>query len=299
MKALIFGSNGQDGYYLKEKCFNDSIEVVPISRSVDLIGDVSDLEFVKNLVSQHKPDFIFHLAANSTTKHQSLFENHQTIATGTLNILEATKEYAPNAKIFITGSGVQFKNNGQPIHENDEFEAFSPYAIARIQSVYAARYYRTLGLKIYIGYLFHHESPLRKEKHLSQKIATAVARIARGSDEILEIGDIAVEKEWTFAGDVIEGIWTLISQDNIFEATIGSGSYFSVKDWLKICFEKIDRNWEEYVKVKQGFTPEYKRLVSDPSTINQLGWTPKVSFTQLAQMMMGEKVKNQDIIKLL
>jgi GDPmannose 4,6-dehydratase len=297
MKALVFGSNGQDGYYLKEKCCENEVEVVPVSRSVDIIGDVSDLECVKHLVSQHRPDYIFHLAASSTTKHRALFDNHQTIATGTLNILEAAKEFAPSAKIFITGSGVQFKNTGQPINENDEFEASSPYAIARIQSVYAARYYRTLGLKIYIGYLFHHESPLRKENHLSQKIATAVSRIARGSDEILEIGDISVEKEWTFAGDVIQGIWTLMSQENIFEATIGSGSYFSVKDWLKICFDKIDRNWEEYVKVKEGFTPEYKRLVSDPSTINQLGWNPEISFTQLAQIMVTEQVKNQEIIK--
>lgn len=299
MKALVFGSNGQDGYYLKKLCYKNNIEVVPVSRSLDIIGDVSDLEFVKHLVSQHKPDYVFNLAANSTTKHQVLFENHQTIATGTLNILEAAREYAPSAKIFITGSGVQFKNNGQPINENDEFEASSPYAIARIQSVYAARYYRTLGLKIYIGYLFHHESPLRKENHLSQKIATAVSRIAKGSDEILEIGDISVEKEWTFAGDVIQGIWTLMSQDNIFEATIGSGSYFSVKDWLKVCFEKIDRNWEEYVKVKEGFIPEYKRLVSDPSTIEQLGWTPEISFTELAQMMIIEQVKDRETIKIL
>ncbi len=296
MKALVFGSNGQDGYYLKEICCENEVEVVPVSRSVGIIGDVSDLEFVKHLVGQHRPEYIFHLAASSTTKHGALFDNHQTIATGTLNILETAKEYAPNAKIFITGSGVQFKNNGQPINENDEFEASSPYAIARIQSVYAARYYRTLGLKVYIGYLFHHESPLRKENHLSQKIASAVSRIATGSEEILEIGDISVEKEWTFAGDVIQGIWTLMSQENIFEAAIGSGIYFSVKDWLKICFEQINLNWEEYVKIQQGFIPEYKRLVSDPGTINQLGWTPKVSLSQLAQMMVIEKVKNQEIV---
>jgi GDPmannose 4,6-dehydratase len=290
MKAIIFGSSGQDGYYLRNACQQQNIEVIPVSRSYDVIGDVANYTFVDNLVNKYRPDYIFHLAANSTTRHEALFDNHQTISTGTLNILEATRIHTPLSKVFITGSGVQFKNNGQPISERDEFEAFSPYAVARIQSVYAARYYRTLGVKAYVGYLFHHESPLRRENHLSQKIATAVSRIAQGSKETIEIGDISVEKEWTFAGDVVQGIWTLVSQDEIFEAAIGSGEYFSVRDWLETCFKVIDLDWERHIRVQEGFTPEYERLVSNSSTINSLGWIPKVSFGDLAEMMILNKI---------
>jgi GDPmannose 4,6-dehydratase len=142
-KALIFGANGQDGYYISRSCKLKGIEPIGISRSGQWIhGDVSQYSQVEQLVKQYLPAFVFHIAANSTTQHKTLFENHETISTGTLNILEAVKRYCPSSKVFITGSGVQFKNTGNPISESDEFEATSPYAIARIQSVFAARYYR-------------------------------------------------------------------------------------------------------------------------------------------------------------
>lgn len=245
-------------------------------------------EEVEKLIANYLPNYIFHIAANSTTRHNALFDNHQIIATGTLNVLEAAKNYCPEAKVFITGSGLQFKNKGKPISEKDEFEANNTYSIARIHSVYAARYYRSLGLKIYVGYLFHHESPLRKENYVSQTIARAVKRIAEGSEEKIEIGDISVEKEWTFAGDVVEGIFTLMQQENIFEAAIGSGISYSIVDWLDECFKIIDRDWRNYVKLREGFTPEYKHLISAPKTINSLGWLPKVNLGNLARMMVLE-----------
>ena len=176
MKAIIFGINGQDGYYLKEIFQKRKIEVIGVSRSSGdwIQGDVSNFNFIENFIKSVKPDYIFHFAANSTTKHDALFENHETISTGTLNILESVKRHSPESRVFITGSGVQFENKGNPISETDSFEATSPYSIARIQSVYAARYFRSLGLKVYVGYLFHHESPLRKNNHVSKMIADAV-----------------------------------------------------------------------------------------------------------------------------
>jgi len=196
VKAIIFGANGQDGHYIYNLCTLRGIETIGVSRTGNwLNGDVSQYDLVEQLIKEHLPDYIFHLAANSTTRHDALFENHETISTGTLNILESARRHSPESRVFITGSAVQFENTGRPITETDNFEAKSPYAVARIQSVYAARYFRSLGLPVYVGYLFHHESPLRKPDHVSQKIALAVKRIARGSDEVLELGDITVEKE--------------------------------------------------------------------------------------------------------
>ncbi|WP_315824121.1 GDP-mannose 4,6-dehydratase [Paraflavitalea speifideaquila] len=155
MTAIIFGANGQDGYYLSELLLKNNLQVIPVSRQGNVVKtDVADFESVKSLIQQHKPDYVFHLAANSTTRHEALFENHTTIATGTLNILEAVKTIWPQAKVFISGSGLQFKNEGRPIKETDAFEARDAYSVSRIQSVYAARYYRTLGLKVYVGYFF-------------------------------------------------------------------------------------------------------------------------------------------------
>ena len=292
MKALIFGANGQDGHYVNVLCSLKGIETIGVSRAGNwLIGDVTIYSQVEDLIKEHLPDYIFHFAANSTTRHDTLFENHETISTGTLNILESVKRHSPESRVFITGSGVQFENTGKPISETDNFEAKSPYSIARIQSVYAARYFRSLGIRVYIGYLFHHESPLRKPNHVSQKIALAVKRIAEGSDEVLELGDISVEKEWTFAGDVAKGIFTLIGQDEVFEAVIGSGIAYSIENWLEQCFGIIGKDWHDHVCLHEGFTPEYKRLVSNPKTINALGWFPAVEFPDLAKRMITHEAQ--------
>ena len=291
MNALIFGVNGQDGHYLSEICKRRGITPIGVARSgAALHADVSSFEQVRSLVKQYMPDYIYHMAASSTTRHDALFENHQTISTGTLNILESVRVHCPQAKVFLTGSGLQFVNTGNPISEKDPFEASSPYSVARIQSVYAGRYFRSLGVKVYIGYLFHHESPLRKPSHVSKMIALAAQHIASGSDELIELGDISVEKEWTFAGDVAQAIFTLISQDIIFEATIGSGTTYSIQDWLDRCFGLIGKNWRDYTRIREGFVPEYKRLVSNPSTIHSLGWSPEVEFAELARMMMKAEV---------
>ena len=285
--ALIFGVTGQDGYYLTELCKARGIEPVGISRtSTEYQGDVGRYEHVESFIRRFQPSYIFHVAANSSTRHDVLFENHETISTGTLNILEATKRNCPTAKVFITGSGVQFRNHGKPISEQDPFEASSLYSVARIQSVYAARYYRSLGIHAYVGYLFHHESPLRKPIHVSQKIALAVQRIARGSEEILELGDISVVKEWTFAKDVAEGMFTLLLQEQVHEAIIGSGIGYSIEQWLDCCFHEIGKDWKPYVRLQEAYKSEYPILISHPALIHQLGWQPKVSFEQLAKMMI-------------
>jgi GDPmannose 4,6-dehydratase len=287
VRALIFGISGQDGHYLSEICRANGIEPIGVSRSSpNRPGDISDYAQVESLIRAHMPSYVFHLAANSTTRHSALFENHATIVMGTLNVLEVVRLHCPTAKVFITGSGVQFVNQGAPIFEHDEFQAGSAYALARIQSVYAARYFRSLGVQTYVGYLFHHESPLRKENHVSQMIVRAVQRIANGSDEILQIGDPSVEKEWTFAGDIAAAILALVQQDQITEATIGSGITYTIEDWLRVCFASIGRKWQDHVEVRRNFTPEYRRLVSDPTTVHSLGWQPRVEFEALARLML-------------
>ncbi|MFA6176128.1 MAG: GDP-mannose 4,6-dehydratase [Phycisphaerae bacterium] len=290
MKALIFGANGQDGYYLSEVCRKRQIEVIGVSRSGNwLHGDVSCLEIVEGLIRSHQPEMIFHLAATSTTKHDAIYENHSAIGTGTINILESVKRWSPNSKIFITGSGLQFVNNGQPISEADPFDHGSSYVAVRNYSVYLARYFRGIGIQTYVGYLFHHESPLRGAQHLCQKIVQATRRISDGSDEILELGDISVRKEWTFAGDIAEGIFTLMEQDKVFEATIGSGRAYSVEDWLNECFRLINKDWRHYVRLKEDFKAEYNVLVSNPATINSLGWLATTTISELAKIMLNRQ----------
>ena len=287
MTAIIFGAGGQDGFYLTELLKKKGITVIGITRKENSVCDITDYSSVSGLIKNKQPDFIFHLAANSTTRHDALFENHEIIATGTLNILEAGKNYSPHTRVFISGSGLQFKNEGNPIKEADPFEARDAYSVSRIQSVYAARYYRTLGIKSYVGYFFNHDSPRRNERHMTKKIAEAAKRIAAGSNEKLAIGDINVMKEYTYAGDIVNGVWSLVNQDKIWEANISSGHGYTIKEWLIECFSSLGKNFEDYIVIKDDFIAEYKILVSDPSLIFSLGWKPNVSFHDLAKIMMA------------
>ena len=288
MKAVVFGSNGQDGGYLVELLREKGVETVGISRSgAWRQADVSRLADVEAVVRDVRPDFIFHLAANSTTRHDALFENHEAISTGTLNVLECARRHCPSARVFLAGSAVQFHHGRGPIDEETPFEATSPYAVARIQSVFAARYYRSLGMRTYVGYLLHHESPRSKPTHLSRKIALAARRIASGVQQDLSLGDISVVKEWTFAGDTMRAVLCLVEQDEVSEAVIGSGEGHSVQEWLDRCFSLVGLSWRDHVKVKEGFQAEYKCLLSRPTRIMSLGWRPAVSFDALAEMMMA------------
>lgn len=289
MTSIIFGANGQDGFYLTRLLQQQNHKVIGVSRGGDFLKtDITDYEAVSALFKQYQPDRIFHLAANSTTRHDAIFENHDTISTGTITILEAAKNFSPNAKVFISGSGLQFENNDLPIKETDPFKANDAYSIARIQSVYAARYFRTLNLKVYVGYFFNHESPLRTERHLCKKISEAVCRIEKGSNELIEIGDADAIKEYTYANDVMEGLIRFVNQDTIFEANLGSGIGYSIKDWMHACFTLTGKNWENHFIKKEGFKAPYKQLVSDPAIIQSLGWYPATSIEQLAKMMMNK-----------
>lgn len=291
-KVIIFGSNGQDGFYLRKLLQTKKIDFIGISRTnSDINGDVGNYQFVKKQIEQYKPTHIFHFAANSTTNHNALFENHLSISTGTLNILESVRITCPEIKVFISGSAMQFENKGLPINEQTPFDPSSAYSVARIQSVFASRYYRNkFGMKIYIGYFFNHDSPLRTEQHVNQKIISSVKRIAAGSKEKLEIGNIDVKKEFNYAADIVEAVWVLVNQNIIFEAIIGCGEAYSIREWLEYCFGKINRRWQDYVMLGENFNPEYETLVSDPALISKLGWKPKVNFQQLADIMFDNKI---------
>ncbi len=291
--AIIFGSNGQDGFYLKELLVKERVGVVSISRSAgDYIGSVGDFEFVNKVIKIHKPHYIFHFAAISTTKHDVILENNHSISTGTINILESVKRHSPESKVFISGSALQFKNSGIPIDENTPFDFLSPYAISRIHSVYMARYFRkTFGIKAYVGYFFNHDSPLRSENHVNQKIVFHISEILKGNLNKLIIGNINVKKEFNYAKDIVEAVWLMINQDYIYEAVIGSGVAHSIKDWIKYCFDKYSLRWEEYILLDESYKSEYEILVSNPKLINNIGWNPRFSMHELADIMLEAEFK--------
>ena len=287
MTAIIFGAAGQDGIYLTQLLLAKQCKVIAVNRSAD--GEppvINSFEKICQLVKDNKPQYIFHLAANSTTNHNAWQQNHETISTGSMNILEAVKQYSPATKIFLSGSGLQFKNTGLPIKETDDFDASSIYAVSRIHTVYAARYYRSMGIKVYVGYFFNHDSPYRTERHINKKISEIAKRIASGSKEKLQIGDLTVKKEFGFAGDIVKAIITLVEQDAVYEAVIGTGVAHTIEEWIAVCFGHFGLEWQKYTESLAGFTSEYRILVSNPSTIFSIGWKPEATIQSLAKIML-------------
>lgn len=286
-RVIVLGASGQDGPFVEAACRSRGAEVFGFSRRSQPPCDVSNYAMVDRVVRENRPDYVFHLAAESRTSHDALFDNHGAIAGGAVNVLEAVRRHAPKAKVLLAGSGLQFRNAGQPIRESDEFEASSPYSAARIYATYLARYFRQrIGLSVYVAYLFHHESPARSERHTSMMIAMAAVRAAQQGQGMLELGDVSVEKEWAHACDIAEGMIRLILQDDVSECVIGTGEGHSIGEWLALCYGQVGLDWRDYVKSKPGFVAEYPRLVSDPATIMRLGWQPRVGFGDLAQLMM-------------
>jgi len=289
MKAIIFGANGQDAFFLNALLEERGIEVLRVSRNnAPIIGNVSDYKFINELIKKHSPEYIFHLAASSSTNHAFLFENNESISNGTINILEAVKSLSPNSKVFLSGSAMQFKNNGNPIDENTIFDASSHYSVARIHSVYAGRYYRDyFGLKVYVGYFFNHDSEFRSDKHINKKIINELKLIKEGKKSKLVIGDPDVKKEFNFAGDIVNAIWILVNQDLVYEAVIGSGLSYSINEWIKIVCELLNINYENLnIETDNQFISDYKILVSNPQRIKSIGWEPKVDILALAQRMI-------------
>jgi len=281
--AIITGGNGQDGHYLAELLRHYQVEPVLVNRGSGI--DLGSASVVSGLVESVRPEFIFHLAANSTVDHLAALANHDTIASGSLNILEAVKRHAPECRVFLAGSAYQFLNVGNPIKETDPWDTESVYCAARGYSNLLARAYRSMGLSVYFGYFFHHDSPRRGLRHLSGQIANAAK-----SKLPITIGDISVVKEWTWAGDSMEAVWSLVNQDTIWEANIGTGIGRTVAEFCEACYLSMGLRWQDFVRSNNDFTPKFQRLTCDPERIYSTGWRPRYDMEYLASAMVSQNL---------
>jgi GDPmannose 4,6-dehydratase len=288
MKAIIIGAFGQDGHYLTELCLRLGIEVRTIGR--EFTAHQGWPQALTGIIRRELPDHIFHLAANSTVAHEATAENHEIIGSGTLNILESVRQHCPKAKVFLAGSCLQFANEGIPIREDGPLVAGSGYAAVRNYSLFLGRYYRSLGLKVYFGFLFHHESPFRKARHVSRIIAGAAWKAAAGDAVMLEMDDLDACREWTFAGDMVEAIWKLVNQERVFEACLGTGHPRTVAEFAQACFSAVGLNWTDHVTERPDMVNgrRAKQISANPGLIGSLGWQPTIGLAELARLMVAD-----------
>ncbi len=292
--VIIFGAGGQDGFFLINLLLSFGYKVIPFTHNGGDIGpplDVSDFDSVEAVIQKYRPEIIFHLAAKSSTWHEFVLENHKAIVDGALAVMESVDRHVPNSKVFIASSALVFKNEGCPIIEENELVTDSAYAMARVEALQIVRYYRQRGQKVYVGFLFNHESHLRPSNSIARKVVKGVVDIHLGIQKSLSIGNPDVIKEWMWAGDAVAAMIFLVNQDEVFEACIGDGIGKSVWDFATACCDIVGISLESCLITIPDYEAEYAALVSDPRKIKSLGWTPKVNMEDLAKRMVENEIK--------
>jgi GDPmannose 4,6-dehydratase len=209
---------------------------------------------------------------------------------GTLRLLEAVRKSGIQTKFYQASSSEMFGAAPPPQSEQTPFQPQSPYAAAKVFAYYLVRNYRD-AYKIFAcnGILFNHESPRRGETFVTRKITRAATRIKLGLQDKLFLGNTAAKRDWGYAGDFVEAMWLMLQQDKPDDFVIATGETHSVREFLERVFQKLDLDIDKHVAIdSRYFRPtEVDVLLGDSAKARKkLGWSPKVSFEQLIDMMI-------------
>lgn len=327
-KAIIFGVTGQDGSYLTELLLSKGYEVHGVKRRssslntprVDHIfsnksfclhyGDVEDGQSIYRLINTIRPQEIYNLAAQSHVAVSFEVPEYTANVTGvgTLRILEAIRQIDPKIRYYQAGSSEMYGATIDELQgEATRFNPRSPYAAAKLFAHYITIIYRD-GYKLFAtnGILFNHESPRRGETFVTRKIAQSVARIKKGTQEFLSVGNLDAKRDWGSAQDYVEAMWLMLQDDQPADYILATGETHTVREFIEKAFQHarieivwngsginevgIDKATEKIiVKVdKKYFRPaEVEYLRGDASKfIKRFNWKPKITFEALVQQMV-------------
>lgn len=297
MKALICGVSGQDGAYLARLLIEKGYEVVGTSRDamaasfgslrhlgiLDQVETVSmavnDFRSVLHTLKRHAPDEIYNLAGQTSVglSFEQPVETMESIAGGTLNLLEAIRFVDHPIRFYNAGSSECFGDTGdKPANELTPFQPRSPYAVAKASAHWMVHNYReAYSLFVCTGILFNHESPIRPARFVTQKIVRTAARIAQGSKEKLRLGNIAIQRDWGWAPDYVKAMWRMLKADAPDDYVIATGRTVSLEYFTVKVFDQFGLDWEAYVEIDDALLRPTDILVgrADPSkAIAELGW---------------------------
>ena len=318
-RALITGVTGQDGLYLAELLLGLGYAVFGLVRGpnhpgaaalaevvpdlVPLTGDLLDLASLRRALEVAQPDEVYNLGAVSSVA-RSWQDPHLTTdvtAHGVLNVLEATRAHAgadpASVRFYQASSSEMFgRAHEVPQRETTLLWPRSPYGVAKVFGHYMTINYReSYGMHASSGILFNHESPRRGAGFVTRKISQAVARISLGLQDSVTLGNLAVQRDWGFAGDYVEAMWRMLQQDTPDDYVVATGQTHAITDFLDIAFDHVGiGNWAPHVRQDPGlFRPaEVELVVGDAAKArSRLGWAPRVSFEELVRMMVESDVK--------
>ena len=314
-KAFITGITGQDGSYLAElllakgyevhglirraSTFNtqriDHLYVDPHNPEAKLFlhyGDLADGSRLATLLADIQPDEVYNLAAQSHVRVSFDEPEHtgETTGLGTIRLLEAIRQSKAPAKFYQASSSEMFGAAPPPQNETTEFYPRSPYGAAKVYSYWITKNYReAYGLHAVNGILFNHESPRRGETFVTRKITRAVARIKEGMQHELFLGNLDARRDWGYAPEYVVAMWKMLQVDEPEDFVVATGTDFSVKDFVRIAFESVDLDWENFVHFDERYLrpTEVDALVGDASlAAKKLNWKSSVSPETLAEIMV-------------
>lgn len=324
-KALVTGITGQDGSYLAELLLDKGYEVHGIVRRVALEDPTHRLWRIKHIsdrvtlhaaslesfasifmvVENLKPDECYHLAAQSFVNYsfEDAFSTINTNINGTLFVLSAIKEKAPDCKFYFAGSSEMFgKVSETPQDEYTPFHPRSPYGISKVAGFDLTRNFReSYGMFACNGILFNHESPRRGFEFVTRKISSTIARIKEGLENELRLGNLEAKRDWGFAGDYVKAMWLMLQQDQPDDYVIATGETHSVREFVQLAFDHIGLNWEDHVVIdKRFFRPaEVHTLTGNcDKGKKKLKWQTSMSFEELVKMMVDwdmEQIKKSHL----
>jgi GDPmannose 4,6-dehydratase len=308
-KALITGITGQDGSYLAELLLEKGYEVHGLVRRsssfntwrIDHVreqlalhyGDLVDQNSLVRTLENVQPDEIYNLAAQSHVKVSFEMPEYTTDVTaiGVLRVLDAARDLGLQTRVYQAGSSEMFGLVQEtPQTEKTPFHPRSPYACSKVFGHWMSVNYReSYGMHVSNGILFNHESPRRGENFVTRKITMGVAAIKQGRAKELRLGNLDAKRDWGFARDYVEGMWRMLQQDEPDDYVIATGETHSVREFCEEVFSHVGLDWKDFVKVDpKYFRPaEVDLLLGDASKARTvLGWEPKVTFKELARLMV-------------
>lgn len=299
-RALICGVGGQDGAYLARFLLGKGYEVVGTSRdatsmtrlglrTLEIEGRVqlvsmapNDFRSVLQTVTRVAPDEIYNLAGQTSVglSFDQPVETIESIAIGALNLLEAVRFVDRPIRLYNAGSSECFGDTGgQPATEATPFQPRSPYAVAKACAHnLVANYREAYQMHACTGILFNHESPLRPERFVTQKIVRAACRIANGSGESLSLGNLDINRDWGWAAEYVEVMWLMLQQEQLQDYVIATGRSVSLEYFVARAFESVGLAWRDHVKLDSTLLrpSDIRYGAADPSHAARiLGWQAK------------------------
>jgi GDPmannose 4,6-dehydratase len=306
--ALLTGITGQDGSYLAELLLEKGYDVHGIVRrsstpnltriehllpKVKLhLGDLSDTSSLGGILHKVQPTEVYNLAAMSDVGVSYKVPEYTADVTGsgTMRLLETIRALGVDCRYYQASSSEMFGSSPPPQNETTLFHPRSPYGCAKVFSYFATVNYReAYGMHASNGILFNHESPRRGENFVTRKIAKAVARIKKGLQKTLSLGNLDARRDWGFAGDFVEAMWLMLQQPEPGDYVVATGEAHSVREFAVAAFLAAGLHWEDHVIQDPAlFRPaEVDYLLGDATKAQRiLSWKPKHSFNWLVDTMV-------------